>query len=46
MKELIVDVRDKIWNDIEEDTLNRIDYINDNYEEVVSNKKQGAGDAR
>jgi colanic acid/amylovoran biosynthesis protein len=39
MKELIIDVRNKLWNDIEEEALNRIDYINDNYEEISSKIK-------
>jgi colanic acid/amylovoran biosynthesis protein len=36
MKELIIDVRDQSWSDIGEIALNRIDYINDHYEEIAA----------
>jgi colanic acid/amylovoran biosynthesis protein len=39
MKELIIDVRDQSWSDIGEMALKRIDYINDQYEEIVAKIK-------
>lgn len=39
MKELIIDVRDQSWSDIGDIALNRIDYINDHYEEIAAGIK-------
>lgn len=39
MKELIIDVREQSWSDIGDIALNRMDYINDHYEEIAAGIK-------
>lgn len=46
MKDLIIDVRDKSWKDIEEDAIQKVDYINGNYNNIVTETNNAVAEMR